>query len=212
MAIISVDQWTLFLPAAVLVAASPGAGNFLALTNGVRSGFGAAVAALLGRFAAFAILIALVIIGFGAIVATSEMAFAIVKWFGVAYLVYIGFRLWISPGLPQEVRSRTSPSLLSAELPVREFFVAISNPKALLLFTAFLPQFVDPTRPLAGQFVVLGAAYCAAEFVAASCYALVGSQIRGIRLGPRGARWVNRTSGGMMIIAAAWLATARRTS
>jgi threonine/homoserine/homoserine lactone efflux protein len=80
----------------------------------------------------------------------------------------------------------------------------------VLLFTAFLPQFVDPARPLAAQFVPLGAAYMVVEFVDASGYAFAGSRIKALRLGRRGARHVNRVTGGMMLVAAGWLATAKR--
>ncbi len=82
----------------------------------------------------------------------------------------------------------------------------------MLLFTAFLPQFVDPAAPLAAQLVPLGGAYMAVEFVAASGYALAGSRIKALRLGPRGARRVNRVTGGMMLAAAGWLATAKRAA
>jgi hypothetical protein len=77
-------QWLIFLPAALLVAASPGAGNFLALTHGLRGGWGVAVLALLGRFTAFAIMILLVMLGVGALLAASAVAFSILKWAGVA--------------------------------------------------------------------------------------------------------------------------------
>jgi len=92
-------QWWLFLPAAILVAASPGAGNFLALTNGLRGGLGLAVTALIGRFAAFALMIVMVMLGVGALLATSAVAFSVLKWAGVAYLVWLGLRLWRSDAL-----------------------------------------------------------------------------------------------------------------
>jgi homoserine/homoserine lactone efflux protein len=204
-----VDTWLLFLPAAVLVAASPGANNFLALANGMRSGLAPAVTALAGRFAAFALMILMVVAGLGAVLAASETAFAVIKWVGVAYLVWLGVRLWRSDDLPAEADAAAA-STPSAKLAAREFWVALTNPKAVLLFTAFLPQFVDPARPLAAQFVLLGAAYVAVEFVAATGYAFAGSRIKALRLGRRGRRRVNRVTGGMMLAAAAWLANARR--
>jgi threonine/homoserine/homoserine lactone efflux protein len=73
------DAWLVFLPAAVLVAASPGANNFLALANGMRSGLVPAVVALAGRFNAFALLILLVVVGLGAVLAASETAFTAIK-------------------------------------------------------------------------------------------------------------------------------------
>jgi threonine/homoserine/homoserine lactone efflux protein len=204
---VDLDTWLVFLPAAVLVAASPGANNFLALANGMRSGLLPAVAALAGRLAAFGLMILLVVVGLGAVLAASETAFAVIKWAGVAYLAWLGLRLWRSDDLPDEASAGATPS---AELAAREFWVALANPKAVLLFTAFVPQFVDPARPLAAQFVPLSAAYIAVEFVAATGYAFAGSRIKALRLGRRGKRRVNRVTGGMMLAAAAWLATARQ--
>ena len=201
------DTWLVFLPAAVLVAASPGANNFLALANGMRSGLLPAVAALSGRLAAFGLMILLVVVGLGAVLAASETAFAVIKWAGVAYLAWLGLRLWRSDDLPDEASAGATPS---AKLAAREFWVALTNPKAVLLFTAFVPQFVDPARPLAAQFVPLSATYIAVELVAATGYAFAGSRIKALRLGRSGRRRVNRVTGGMMIGAAAWLATARR--
>src|SRR5690242_11146040 len=93
-------QWVVFLPAAVLVAASPGANNLLALTNGMRGGLAPAVAALAGRLAAFVIMILLVAAGLGALLAASEVAFTAIKWAGVAYLLWLGVRLWRSDDSP----------------------------------------------------------------------------------------------------------------
>jgi threonine/homoserine/homoserine lactone efflux protein len=208
----SLDAWSAFLIAAALVAISPGANNLLALTNGLRSGFVPAVLALAGRCAAFAVLIAAVIAGLGVVLTTSETAFRIVKWLGVAYLAYLGVRLWLDDG--SSVAPRDEPAAdqaaSAAQLARREFLVAVTNPKAVLLFTAFLPQFVDPARPLGSQLVILGAAYGAVELVAASVWAGVGSRLKALRLSGRGRRRMSRLSGGVMLGMAAWLAAAKR--
>jgi threonine/homoserine/homoserine lactone efflux protein len=204
-------QWLIFLPAALLVAASPGAGNFLALTHGLRGGWGLAVMALLGRFAAFAIMILLVMLGVGALLAASAVAFSILKWAGVAYLVWLGLRLWRSDSLPVTASVEDRPGSWR-QLTLREFTVAATNPKAMLLFTAFLPQFLVSGRPMEGQFVMLGGAYILIEFAAASGYALAGSRIKALRLGRGGARRINRITGAVMLAAAGWLATMRRAA
>ena len=202
------QQWLVFLPAAVLVAASPGANNFLALANGMRSGLKPAVAALAGRLAAFAIMILLVLVGLGALLAASELAFSLIKWVGVAYLAWLGIRFWRSEAQPLQWQQPEATATI-AGLALQEFWVGVTNPKAVLLFTAFLPQFVDPKQPWAAQFLLVGSAYVLVEAVAASGYALAGSRIRALRLGARGARRVNRVAGAMMLAAAGWLATAR---
>jgi threonine/homoserine/homoserine lactone efflux protein len=171
----------------------------------MRSELAPAVVALGGRFAAFSVMILVAILGLGAVLAASEIAFRVIKWAGVAYLAWLGLRLWRSDDLPAEADA-SPDSAASSRLAAREFWVALTNPKAVLLFTAFLPQFVDRARPLAAQFVPLGTAYMAVEFVAASGYAFAGSRIKALRLGRRGARRVNRITGSMMLAAAGWLA------
>ncbi len=204
-------QWLVFLPAAILVAASPGAGNFLALSNGLRGGLRPAILALSGRCAAFVILIVLVMAGVGALLSASAIAFTILKWAGVAYLIWLGVRAWRSEALPVTEAPETATFSWQL-LMVREFTVAITNPKAILLFTAFLPQFVVPAQPMVPQFMTLGVAYVLIEVLAASGYALVGSRIQRLRLTRGGVRRVNRLSALFMFFAAGWLATMKRAA
>jgi threonine/homoserine/homoserine lactone efflux protein len=203
-------QWLLFVPAAMLVAASPGAGNFLALSNGLRGGALAAMIGLVGRVAAFAILISMVMIGVGAILSTSAIAFSALKWAGVVYLVWLGVRLWRSDTDP--IAIETGPAGTPRQFIMREFTVALCNPKAMLLFTAFLPQFLVAGHPMAEQFTMLSAAYIMIEVAAASGYAVAGSRVKALHLSRRGTRRVNRITGGLMIAAAGWLATMRRAT
>jgi threonine/homoserine/homoserine lactone efflux protein len=204
-------QWLVFLPAAIFVAASPGAGNFLALSNGLRGGLRPAILALSGRCAAFVILIVLVMAGVGALLSASAIAFTILKWAGVAYLIWLGVRAWRSDALPVTEAPETV-NFSWRLLMVREFTVAITNPKAILLFTAFLPQFVVPAQPMVPQFMTLGAAYVLIEVLAASGYALAGSRIQRLRLTRGGVRRVNRLSAIFMFLAAGWLATMKRSA
>lgn len=206
-----VDQWLVFLPAAALVAVSPGANNFLALVHGMRCGLVPAVLALAGRIAAFGILILLVGGGLGAVLAASETAFLVIKWAGVGYLAWLGLRLWSSATTPPVEEEHAIETASGRGLAVREFWVALTNPKAILLFTAFLPQFVEPKASFAAQLAALGAAYIAIEFGAASLYAFAGSRIKALRLDAVDRRRMNRVSGGLMLAAAAWLATAKRS-
>ncbi len=204
------DTLALFLPAAALVAASPGANNLLSLTHGIEVGLPLTVASLVGRFAAFALLIALVALGLGALLETSELTFRAVKWAGVAYLAWVGVRLWRSCEIaPIAVDGGAGASALV--LARREFLVAITNPKAMLLFTAFLPQFAVPGEPFAPQLAALGALYIAVELVAACGYAALGASVRRIEITPFRARLINRTTGVMMLGAAALLATTKRS-
>ena len=200
-------NWSVFIAAAFLVGWSPGASNFVAFTNGVRSGFLYGVVALLGRFAAFSILLIIVAFGLGALIASSALAFGVIRWVGIAYLILLSWRLWVSDALPghESVPSGTSTR---SDLIRREFFVAILNPKALLIFTAFLPQFVVGTVLVVKQLFELATAYVLVELTAASSYAFIGSRIGSAKIGPAVGRLINRLTAVMMFGAAVWLAAA----
>ena len=206
---ITIEQIVVFLPAASLVAASPGANNLLSLSHGARAGLRTTVASLAGRFAAFALLIAAVAVGLGALLERSALAFALVKWLGVAYLVWIGVRLWRTREVDLGRETGEGGEGVTA-LARREFLVAMTNPKAVLLFTAFLPQFVREGEAFAPQLVALGALYVATEFVAACGYAFAGAAVRRVDMTPARAVAINRTTGAMMLGAAALLTTAKR--
>ena len=197
------------LPAAVLVAFSPGANNLLALTNGVRSGLGRTVASLSGRLLAFALLILAVALGLGAVLEASELAFTVVKWVGVAYLAWLGAGLLRSRAPALEDRGE-GPASGAGALARREFAVALTNPKAMLLFSAFLPQFVRADAPYASQLFALGAVYVAVELCAATAYAFAGTLVRRVETTPARAIGLNRATGAMMLGAAALMATAKR--
>ncbi|MEO9341004.1 LysE family translocator [Mesorhizobium sp. SB112] len=150
-------QILLVLPAAVLVATSPGANNLLAFANGSRQGFLPSTIALFGRCIAFGIMIAMVIVGLGALLEASELAFQIVKWVGVVYLAYLGITMIVARDHGSVGGTRGAQGAYA--LARREFLVAMTNPKAVLLFTAFVPQFITRggESSFTVQLILLGA-------------------------------------------------------
>lgn len=202
----------LFLPVALLLALAPGPNNFMAMRNGIQSGLTTAVLATSGRVLAFAILITITAIGLGTMLASSVLAFTVLKWIGALYLIYLGIKAWRSrefSGIDGDEgdapTARAKPALL--KLSAQEFLVAISNPKALLLFTAIFPQFIDPALPATKQFVVLGGTYLLTEYMAAAIYALFGLNIARFVKTSRGARRLNRATGGLFMGAGVALAS-----
>jgi len=209
---VSLAQLAVFVPAAALVAVSPGANNVLAMQHAMRFGAREAIVALAGRLAAFVLMLALAAAGLAAILARSQAVFEVVKWLGVAYLAYLGLRS-IAGRSPTEPALQPAGAVAVAGRVVRarrEFLTIAANPKALLLFTAFLPQFVDRGEPVAGQLLVLGIIYIALELVAASGWALAGERLRLAGLGARARRRVDQVVGGIFLGLAGMLATARR--
>ncbi|AZE72986.1 hypothetical protein C4K00_2757 [Pseudomonas synxantha] len=206
-------QVLLFLPAAAIVAVSPGANNLLAFANGSSQGLLPTLVGLSGRCTAFALMIAMVIIGLGALLEASEPAFQILKWAGVLYLAYLGVRMLIGHDCHKDGASGLFQPVDAYSLARREFMTAMTNPKAILLFTAFVPQFIvsGAGDSFTAQFVVLSAIYIAVEFIAAIGWALAGSIIRSLHPSKRRLSIINRITGAMMLCAAALLATARKT-
>ncbi|EJN07737.1 LysE family translocator [Herbaspirillum sp. YR522] len=205
----------LFIPVAIMLALVPGPNNFCALNNGLRRGIGMALLATFGRVTAFAIFLTISAVGLGAMLLASETAFTAVKWVGAVYLFYLGWRAW---------RSREFQGLALADgamqtqdvprsawaLALQEFLLGITNPKAIMLFAAIFPQFIDASRPAAHQFLVLGSIYLGAEFVSSAVYSACGRQIRHVIRTSRGVARLNKITGGFFIGAGALLLAARQ--
>ncbi|BEP39630.1 LysE family translocator [Variovorax sp. V15] len=207
----TLSAYLLFLPACFAINMAFGPNNLLSVTNGARHGVSPAVIAASGRLVAFAIMIAIAGLGMGAVLVASELAFDVIKYIGAAYLVWIGVRLLRAPAPTAEVQARdavSAPPSMRA-LVRQEFTVAAGNPKAILVFTAFFPQFVVPGA-YASSYVLLGLTFLVFELVAIALYALLGARMRRLANGSRAMRWFNRISGSMMVGFGVILAFTRR--
>jgi len=192
-----------FFGASVLVALTPGANNLLGMHHGVHHGPLRAATALLGRLAAFSLMVGAVVAGLGPVLAASHTALTVIKWAGVAYLVYLAVRILTTRENVETPVRRGTPLR-------KEFLVAITNPKALLIFTAFVPQFVDPARgPIPWQLATLGAVYLAAEALAGTAYVALGAGIRKAGLTRRAKARLDKGTAAVLLGMAGVLATSR---
>ena len=146
----------------------------------------------------------------GALLAASEQAFTIAKWLGAAYLVYLGVRIWRSPAptFAAGVPGGADPDMTPGRMFTQGFLVAVSNPKALIFFAAFLPQFMVPGTSFALQFLVFGGTFVGVEIA----YELMLAGLAQ-RIAPwltRHGRWFNRIAGGTFVGIGAALSTASR--
>ncbi|SDV46658.1 LysE family translocator [Chitinasiproducens palmae] len=207
----SLHDYLLFLPACFALNMVFGPNNALAIGNSVRNGVTVAVLAASGRLLAFAAMIVVAGLGLGALLAGSETLFALVKWIGAAYLVFIGIKLWRGAPAAAAAASaqQAAPPASLGRLARQEGLVAIGNPKAILIFTAFLPQFVDPNH-YALSYTIVGMTFLVLEVFAIAIYAVVGLRIAKAVRGGRAFLWFNRTSGVLMMVFGAALAFARR--
>jgi homoserine/homoserine lactone efflux protein len=187
------------------VAMSPGLCMTLAMSLGISIGVRRALWMMAGELAGIALVGASAVIGVAALLLQAPTVFAVFKWIGAAYLVYMGWQTWRSepPRLePQEGdRRRTAASLI-----FQGFITAVSNPKAWAFMVALLPPFVDRNRPLLPQLLAMLALMLVIEFISLQIYAH-GGRALSEQLHRRGkARWLNRVAGSLMVGVGIWLA------
>ena len=192
------------MPACFAINVAFGPNNLMAMTNGARHGVGFAATAAIGRLVSFAPMIAISALGLGVVLAASAVGFTLLKIVGALYLVYLGIKL-LRAGAPETETQSTDHHLRPAFR--REALVALSNPKAILTFAAFFPQFVD-TDAYWQSYATLGVIFLALELAAIVLYAAFG------RFAARGAGRhlgkMQKASGVTMIVFGVGLLLARR--
>ena len=185
-----------FIPACFALNMAPGPNNLLALNNGKSFGIRTAVIAGIGRLFAFLLMIALVSTGLSAVLYTSEYVFLAIKIIGACYLFYLAYQTWIANGSLKQTRQNQSlkPGSFVKYTPLmkQEFVLAAGNPKAILIFTAFLPQFISVSEPTQPQFMVLGSLFLIMEWVAIALYATAGRYLENVLSNAKSNRVFNR--------------------
>jgi threonine/homoserine/homoserine lactone efflux protein len=154
--------WLIYLLAATGLSLSPGPNGLLALTHGALHGRRKALYTIFGGALGFVVVIALSMFGIGALLKASLVWLTVMKWVGGAYLVWLGIQVWRSPPIGLAVEGRAAPRA-GWSLFRQGALSALTNPKGLLFFAAFLPQFIDPARSLWVQFVVMAGTFAAIE-------------------------------------------------
>lgn len=198
-----------FFLAALLLAITPGPGIAYVIARTVAGGRREGLASCLGTGLGGMLHVVAAALGLSLLVAQSAFAFGVVKWVGVAYLVYLGVRLLQRPAVAPDAPAVQAQGARRAFL--EGALVEALNVKTALFFLAFLPQFVAPHEPLAPQLVMLGS-FCVALNTLVDVIAVLGAA-RLLRSGAARtarARVLNRVSGVTMLGLAAWLAAARR--
>ena len=197
----------LYLLAALGLSLTPGPNSLLVIAHGALHGHRKTLLfTVSGGALGFLVLIALSMLGIGALLRASSSALGVLKWVGGAYLVWLGVQLWrASPVHLADAEARPDPR--GFELFRGGLLTALSNPKALLFYGAFLPQFIDPQRSLMLQFVVMAAVFVAVEITVEYGLALMAHRIRPWL--QRQGRRFNRTCGGMFVLMGAALPMTR---
>lgn len=207
----ALQTWLAFFAACWVISLSPGAGAIASMSSGLNYGFRRGYWNAVGLQLALALQIAIVAAGVGAILATSELAFALIKWFGVAYLAYLGWKQWRAPVGDLADASTVRPLGRPLTLVLRGFVVNASNPKAIVFILAVLPQFLDPARPLLAQYLLMAATMIGVDLLVMAGYTGLAARVLRLLRTPRQQRLLNRTFASLFVAAAGLLALVRRT-
>jgi len=203
----SLELWLAFAAASTVMLLIPGPTVLIvvsyALGHGRRSAMATVAGVALGDFTAMTASM----LGLGVLLSTSAALFTGLKWVGAAYLVYLGVKLWRAP-VTVGADAADEPAVSPLRMMLHTYAVTALNPKSIVFFVAFLPQFLDTAQPLASQMVAMEATFLMLATLNATLYALLASAARKAVRTPSVQRAVNRTGGSLLIgaglLTAAW--------
>jgi homoserine/homoserine lactone efflux protein len=201
--------WITYFVATLVLSVTPGPGVFSSISSGLHHGFRLGLWNGVGMQAANLLVVLVVSLGLGAILLASETLFTVVKWAGVAYLVYLGIVTWRAPARGFE-EDRGDHETTARGVFMRGFWVNATNPKGIIFFAAILPQFIDTARPQLAQYAILAATTFAVDLAIMMGYTALAARVLRVMRDPSRLRWVNRTLGGAFIAAGVALASFRR--
>jgi homoserine/homoserine lactone efflux protein len=207
--------WLAFFAASWAISLSPGAGAVAAMSAGLNHGFARGYFMTFGLVLGILTQVVVVGLGLGALIATSSIAFAIVKWLGVAYLVYLGIRQWRAPAQPMvadDAEAAGQQQVARRALVLRGWIVNALNPKGTVFLLAVVPQFLDLSAPLAPQYATIGATLAFTDLVVMAGYTVLAARVLRLLRSPAQMKLLNRTFGGLFVAAGALLATFKRAA
>ena len=198
------ETWTLYVATVLALMSTPGPSQLLMLSNSGTHGFGRAVFTALGDLSANALQMLAAGLGLAALIAASGTALAVIKWAGVAYLIWLGIRM-IRRAKPDDPNLTGTPTRASlGSLWMQGFLTSAANPKAVVFFAALFPQFIAADAAFWPQFLILSATYIVMDGAFLSAYGLSASWIAA-RFKGAARVWIERIGGGFMIGAAVLL-------
>lgn len=201
------NVWLAYVVTAVLFSLAPGSGTVNSISNGINHGIRKSMAAVAGLQIGIITQIVLVGAGLGALIAKSAMAFSILKWIGVAYLIWLGVQKWRDRS--SIVASAHQSRLSGWKLMRSAMFLNLSNPKSVVFFVALFPQFIDPSGNQITQFLVLGLTTVVIDTIVMFGYTSLASRLRNIVSSERSMGKLNKIFGSMFVGCGALLATAK---
>lgn len=204
------STWLLYVLAVIVLTMTPGPTVLMCISNSVQFGARRAMLSAAGSTTAIVGVMALSVLGLGAVLAASETLFNALKWLGAAYLAYLGLTSLFSKAGRIAFSESAAPSTTDFKLFGQGLLVGASNPKALLFFSALFPQFIDPAAPQLPQFAVLCATFVFFELLWLVIYSLLATRAKSWLQAPRRALAFNRLTGAVFLLAAGAVAASRK--
>lgn len=200
-------NWSLFagfLAITLILILTPGPVVTLVISTAATKGVRAGLITVAGTSSGNAVLLIAIAFGLNWVLSHAVYLFELLRWTGAAYLIWLGIQAWRHAGQEQSVSTGHHVQFF------RGFLVALSNPKTIVFFTAFLPQFVDPTRRAALQLTIMCSVSVLLAVLSDSCWAIAAGMGRAWFMKPSRARLLGRASGLTLMGGGIWLSLARR--
>jgi len=207
----SLQVWFAYMLACWVISISPGAGAIASMSSGLNYGFRHGYWNAIGLQVALVLQIMVVAAGVGVLFATTPLAFQAVKWFGVAYLLYLAYLQWTAPVKDIEIQHEKKDKSVSALL-FNGFVVNISNPKAIVFLLAVLPQFLDLSKPQWIQYLIMAATMVTIDLIVMAGYTGLASKVLRLLRSPKQQKYLNRGFAVMFSCAALLLSTVHQAA
>ena len=201
----NVELFTAFLLITVILIVTPGPIVTLVISTGATRGMRAALTTVAGTTLGNVVLLASIALGLNWVLSNANVLFEVLRWGGAAYLIWLGVQAWRGAGKTSQTVSPGGRVYFT-----RGVLVAVSNPKTLVFFTAFLPQFIDPNLPAGRQLAVMCAVSAVLAAMTDSAWAVASGLGRAWFMKPTRAKFLGRLSGTVLIGGGVWLSLARR--
>lgn len=204
--------WLAFFAASWAISISPGAGAVAAMSAGLNHGFRRGYITTLGLVLGIWTQIAVVGVGLGAVVAASSTAFLVIKWAGVAYLVWLGIQQWRAPAVPLVTQDDVAPIVAARTMIFRAWVINALNPKGTVFLLAVMPQFLNLAEPLLPQYLVIAATLAFTDLVVMAGYTALAARVLRALKSESHLKAMNRVFGALFVAAGTLLALFKRTA
>jgi homoserine/homoserine lactone efflux protein len=190
--VMSYQVWFAYMLACWVISISPGAGAIASMSSGLNYGFRRGYWNAIGLQLALLVQIAIVAAGVGVLFATTPLAFFVVKWFGVLYLLYLAYIQWTTKTQSIDIPTE-QPTKSISKLILYGFIVNISNPKAIVFLLAVLPQFLDLSKPQWIQYMIMAVTMITIDLIVMAGYTGLAAKVLRLLKSPKQQKYMNRT-------------------